>query len=137
MIADKEIYMGFIKKLIDKFNKGFFYIVDPETLKGYLIDCAKFSKDYYLEMCEEMNIYFYNEKHHLLLWNYSASENLEEHTKGIVAIYDGDETGTIDELFAYKLTNLPPYFKIELIHGDSVELNKYMSNHPELRIEDY
>jgi hypothetical protein len=129
--------MGFFKNLIDKFNRGCFYVVDEETLRRHLEQNLKFSLDNNLEASANLNIYINNEKHHIQIWNFSASNFKDEKVKGLIVYYDDLEFKTIDDLMKEKLNNLPKYFKIELIDSDDTFLNEYKKNHPELKEEDY
>jgi hypothetical protein len=129
--------MGFFKNFLDKINKGFIYIVDEETLRKHLEQNLKFSLDNNLEASANFNIYINNEKHHIQIWNFSASNFKDEKVKGLIINYDDLEFKTIEDLMKNKLNNLPKYFKIELIDSDEVFLNEFKKNHPELKEEDY
>lgn len=129
--------MGFLKKLADKINKGFVYIVDADTLIRYLTRELEFSLKYNLEASANLNLYINGEKHHIQVWNYTASNFESERQKGLVVYYDDMEFAKLEDLISGKLDQMPVYFKIELIDGDDAELNEYKSNHPELREEDY
>lgn len=129
--------MGFFKKLLKKINTGFIYVVDLETLQNYLKKELRFSLDNNLEASADLNIYLNTEKHHIQIWNYSASKLKEDRAKGVIIYYDDFEFTSIDDLINTKLNYLPTYFKIELTLCDDVELNKYKENHPELREADY
>jgi hypothetical protein len=129
--------MGFFKNFLDKINKGFIYIVDEETLRKHLEQNLKFSLDNNLEASANLNIYINNEKHHIQIWNFSASNFKDEKVKGLIINYDDLEFKTIEDLMKNKLNNLPKYFKIELIDSDEVFLNEFKKNHPELKEEDY
>lgn len=122
--------------LFDKLFHGFYYIIDEPTLKKYLYDELNFSLENQLEASANFNIFLNDEKHHIQIWNHGAS-NFKEKEKGVIIYYDKEEFKSIEELFNSKLSNLPNYFKIELIDDDNSELNEYKRNHPELKMEDY
>lgn len=129
--------MGLLKKLSEKFFKGFFYVVDIETLKDYLRRNMEFAVENDLVFSTELNIYFNSEKHRIQAFNLSSSENENEGEEGECYTFDDIEFRSVDELISQKLSSLPQYFKIELTLGDEVELNEYKANHPELNPEDY
>ena len=129
--------MGFLKKLADKISKGFIYIVDIDTLEKYLKRELEFSLKNDLEASADLNLYVNAKKHHIQIWNYTASKFESEREKGLVFYYDEEEFRTLEDLMSQKLDNLPDYFKIELILGDDVGLNEYKRNHPELKEEDF
>ena len=114
-------YMG----LFSNFFKGYFYVIDEETLKKYLEKELNFSLNERLEASANLNIYLNKEKHHLQIWNYKESSFPEEQAKGLVIYYDDKEYKTLEEMYQKELNNLPNYFKIELIDTDDIELNNY------------
>lgn len=121
--------------LFSKLFHGYYYVVDEKTLKKHLDDELKFSLDNKLEASANLNIYLNGEKHHIQIWNYTESKFEKE--KGLIIYYDEEEFKTLEELYNSKLSNLPEYFKIELIDMDNVFLNEYKKTHPELKIENY
>ena len=123
--------------LFSKLFKGYFYVVDAETLKQHLEKELNFSLSAHLEASANLNIYLNKEKHHIQIWNYAASSLPEEQGKGLVIYYDDKEYKTLEELYQKELNNLPNYFKIELIDADDAELNDYKKAHPDLKVEDY
>lgn len=129
--------MGLFGKIWEKMNQGFFYIVDIETLKKHLEKDLNFSIEHNLEASANLNLYLGGSKHHIQIWNYSASSFKDDQEKGLIIYYDEEEYRTLDELYNARLNNMPNYFKIELIDGDDVFLNKYKEEHPELKVEDY
>lgn len=120
--------------LFSKLFHGFYYVVDEKTLKKYLEDDLKFSLENDLEASANLNIYLNGEKHHIQIWNYDDENILKEK---LIIYYDKEEFKTLEELYNCKLNNLPKYFKIELIDTDSIFLNEYKKEHPELKIENY
>lgn len=129
--------MGLFKKLIAKWNEKFFYVVDYDMLRLYLKHSEEFAVENNLALAEELNLYYENQKYHILVCNLAASDDEAERHKGIMYYVDDIEISNFDEWIMQKLGGLKGYFKIELINGDSVELNEYMQNHSELRAEDY
>lgn len=129
--------MGLFKKFFSKLWSGFFYVVDPETLKDYLERDCKFSIDEKLQASANLNIYVDGSKHHVQIWNFAASDDPEEAAKGTIFYFDELEYTSLDMLYTQQLRFLPPFFKIELIDCDDVQLNAYRDSHPELRVEDY
>lgn len=129
--------MGFIKWIKDKWNQTFIYIVDENTLREYIRREIDFSLKENLQASADMNIYLNGEKHHIQVWNFAASDDLEEKVKGLIIYFDDIEYRTIEEFMNGSLRYLPEYFKIELTLGDDVFLNEYKVNHPELREEEY
>ena len=123
--------------LFSNFFKGYFYVVDEETLKKYLEKELNFSMDERLESSANLNIYLNQEKHQIQIWNYKESSFPEEQEKGLVIYYDDKEYKTLEEMYQKELNNLPNYFKIELIDTDDIELNNYKKSHPELNIKNY
>ena len=121
--------------LFSKLFKGYFYVVDLDTLKQYLQKELDFSLENNLEASADLNIYLNGDKHHIQIWNYSAS-NFEKE-KGLIIYYDDIELKTLDELYSNYLNNINGYFKIELITIEDEFLEEYKKNHPELKIEDY
>lgn len=121
--------------LFSKLFHGYYYVVDEQTLKKHLDDELKFSLDNKLEASANLNIYLNGEKHHIQIWNYTESRFEKE--KGLIIYYDEEEFKTLEELYNSKFSNLPKYFKIELIDMDNVFLNEYKKAHPELKIENY
>lgn len=128
-------------KIIDKWKKKreekFCYIVDINTLRKYLEHENKFIIEHHCEAGANLNIYINQEKHHIQTWNYMASDDQLEQAKGLINYYDEKEYQTIDELINNHLNNMDTYFKIKLLEGDSVILNEYKANHPELKLENY
>ena len=90
-----------------------------------------------LEASADLNLYVNAQKHHIQIWNYTASKFESEREKGLIFYYDEEEFRTLEDLMSRKLNHLPDYFKIELILGDDVGLNEYKRNHPELKEEDF
>lgn len=129
--------MGILKNFFKKLQSGFFYVVDGNKLVWFLNEELQFSLENHLEASANINIYLHGEKHHIQIWNYTASAVQSEKEKGIIIYYDEEEYSTIEELCKEKLDELPKYFKIELIDGNDVRLENYMKEHPELRVEDY
>lgn len=129
--------MGFLKKLADKISKGFIYIVDIDTLEKYLKRELEFSLKNDLEASADLNLYVNAKKHHIQIWNYTASKFESEREKGLIFYYDEEEFRTLEDLMSQKLDNLPDYFKIELILGDDAGLNEYKRSHPELKEENF
>lgn len=129
--------MKILKKIISKITSGFFYIVDIETLKKYLELELQFSLENNLEASANLNIYINQKKHHILIWNYSASNFKEEQLKGLIIYYDDEEFKNLNDLYSKYLNSLTEYFKIELIDSDSTFLNEYKKNHPELKLDNY
>ncbi|MBQ3257068.1 MAG: hypothetical protein IJA67_06630 [Oscillospiraceae bacterium] len=124
--------MGFFSWLKDKLDQGRPYIVDEETLRAYLQSEIDFSLAHNLESVADLYIHHNGQKHDLMIWNFAASRDREERNKGLLFYYDDEEFLSIDDLFAKRLTRLSGYFKIELKLGDSVFLNQYRDQHPEL-----
>ena len=129
-----------IKKIFKNINKGFIYIVDKETLIKFLNEQIEFAKNNNLEMIEELNIYFNDSKYLLSLYDYSYSNEENEREKGISVLFENKEYKTVNNLFENGIINGIylrdiKYFKIELIYGDNINLNKYRENHPELTEE--
>lgn len=135
--------MNFFKKIINKLNEGFLYVIDINILKKYLEDELEFSISNDLEASANLNIYYKGEKHHIQIWDFRASNFADERTKGLIVYYDDAEYKSIEELMEnaiianIRLKDIKDYFKIELIDCDSVFLNEYKSQHPELKVEDY
>lgn len=135
--------MGLFKKLIDKFNQGFFYVVDINVLKDFFNTSIAIDREHNLETYEQLFIYYKNEKHEIKVIDYSYSDIIEEKTKGLVFCYDGFEYKSLEEFFDNaviantKLNDITDYFKIEIMDHDFVPLNNWMKEHPELRVEDY
>ncbi len=127
--------MGFFKNLLKKFNEGFFYVLDMNTLYEYLRREAELSLEEKLAAVANLNIYFGSEKHNIMAWNYEATD--EEQEKGLKFYYDDEEYATLDELYTGRLRSIEGFVKIELIETDSVFLNEYMSAHPELNPENF
>ena len=123
--------------LFSKLFHGYYYIVNGEVLKTYLKNELDFSLENNLEASANLYIYLNNEKHHVQIWNHSASDFKEEQEKGLIVYYDKEEFKTLEELYNSKLVDLPEFFKIELIDMDNQYLNDYKKNHPELKIENY
>lgn len=135
--------MNFFKKIINKLNEGFLYVIDINILKKHLEDELQFSISNDLEASANLNIYYKGEKHHIQIWDFRASNFADERTKGLIVYYDDIEYKSIEELMEnaiianIRLKDIKDYFKIELIDCDSVFLNEYKSQHPELKVEDY
>ena len=135
--------MSFFKKMIEKFNQGYFYVVDINTLKESLNEELKFTLEHNLEASAHLNIYYKGEKHTIKIWNYAGGKFSLEKSKGLIVYYDDIEYKSIEELMENaiiantKLKEINEYFKIELLDADSVFLNDFMNNHPELNVEDY
>ena len=123
--------------LFDKLFHGYYYVVDEKTLKKYLEDELNFSLENNLEASANLKLYLNGEKKHIQIWNYAGSSFKEEQEKGLIIYYDEEEFKSLEELYNYKLNNLPEYFKIELIDTDNSFLNEYKKAHPELKIENY
>lgn len=129
--------MGLFKKLFEKINQKFYYIVDYDTLISYLNNSEEFAVECNLVLVEQLNLFYANQKYQIMVCNLAASEDKSERYKGIVYYVDDEEISDFNDWISQKLGGLRGYFKIELVNGDSVELNNYMHNHPELNIEDY
>lgn len=129
--------MGIIKWFKDKWNQSWTYIVTEEILREYLCREIQFSIKENLEASADLNIYLKGEKHHIQMWNYSASADRNEQSKGLVIYFDEKEYADIDELMDNQLGCLPEHFKVELTMGDDNFLNEYKASHPELREADY
>lgn len=135
--------MGFFKKMIEKFNEGFFYVVDINTLRDYINEDLEITLDQKLEAGAHLNIYYNGEKHEIQVWNYAASDYQDEKEKGLIVYYDKIEYKSVDELFDNaiisntKLKDIKEFFKIELIDMDSNYFKEYQKKHPELKVEDY
>ena len=129
--------MGVFKKLKEKLNQRFTYVINKQILRIYLENEMKFSLDNNLEASADLYIYINGEKHQIQIWNFGASRDSEEKEKGLIVFFDDNEYRTIDDMISSELRYLPEYFKIELINCDDFMLNKYKEEHPELRLEDY
>ena len=135
--------MNFFKKIINKLSEGYLYVININILKKHLENELEFSISNDLEASANLNIYYKGEKHHIQIWNFRASNFADERAKGIIVYYDEIEYKSIEELMEnatianIKLKDITDYFKIELEDCDSVFLNEYKSQHPELKIEDY
>ena len=135
--------MGFFKKMIEKFNEGFFYVVDINTLRDYINEDLEITLDQKLEAGAHLNIYYNGDKHEIQVWNYAASDFQDEKEKGLIVYYDKIEYKSVEELFDNaiisntKLKDIKEFFKIELIDMDSNYFKEYQKKHPELKVEDY
>ena len=135
--------MSLLKKMIEKLTQGYFYVVDINVLKEFLNDELKFTLENNLEASSHLKLYYKGEKHTIQVWNHAASNFADEKAKGLIVYYDDIEYKSIEELFEnaiisnIKLKDIKDYFKIELIDSDSVFLNEYKDQHPELNVEDY
>ncbi len=135
--------MGFFKKMIEKFNEGFFYVVDINTLRDYINEDLEITLDQKLEAGAHLNIYYKGDKHEIQVWNYAASDFQDEKEKGLIVYYDKIEYKSVEELFDNaiisntKLKDIKEFFKIELIDMDSNYFKEYQKKHPELKVEDY
>lgn len=123
--------------LFDKLFHGAFYVVDEATLKKHLEDELSFSIENSLQASANLYIYLNSEKHHIEVTNFQASEIESERQQGLIVSFDDEDFASLPEMYAAKLSSLPQYFKIELIDMDSVFLNEYKENHPELKIDEY
>lgn len=129
--------MGFFKKIFEKLNQGFFYVVDNDTFRAYMDREERLCIQGAPEAGADLNIYVNGEKHRLQIWNDYDSENEEDRQKGYVVYFDEKEYATVNDMLFCELPDLPGYFKIELNLADDVELNAYKESHPELRVEDF
>ena len=135
--------MGFFKKMIEKFNEGFFYVVDINTLRDYINEDLEITLDQKLEAGAHLNIYYKGDKHEIQVWNYAASDFQDEKEKGLIVYYDKIEYKSVEELFDNaiisntKLKDIKEFFKNELIDMDSNYFKEYQKKHPELKVEDY
>ncbi len=129
--------MGLFKWLKENLNKTFVYIIDLDTLKKYLKREIEFSIKENLQASADLNIFLNGEKHHIQVWNFSASDDPEEKKKGLIIYFNDTGYKNINELIERELRFLPEYFKIELTLSDDAFLNEYKARHPELREEDY
>ena len=135
--------MGFFKKMIEKFNEGFFYVVDINTLRDYINEDLEITLEQKLEAGAHLNIYYNGDKHEIQVWNYAASDFQDEKEKGLIVYYDKIEYKSVEELFDNaiisntKLKDIKEFFKIELIDMDSNYFKEYQKKHPELKVEDY
>lgn len=123
------------KKFMGKFNSGYFYILDKETFIYYLNEQVNFASENDLEAVENLNICSASKKYNLSIWDFTKANTKEE--KGFSVMFNNQEYHSINNLFqtAYledTLLDKIDYFKIELVNGDSVFLNKYKEEHPEL-----
>ncbi len=126
-----------IMGLFSKLFHGYYYIVDEQTLKKYLNEELNFSLENRLEASANLNIYLNGEKHHIQIWNFAESKLEKEKNKELIIYYDNEEYKSLEDLYNYKLNNLPGFFKIELIDTDNKFLNEYKKAHPELKNENY
>lgn len=129
--------MEFFKKIFEKFNSGFFYVIDKDVLKDYLSQELDYAVSNNLEACANLYIYLSGKKHNITIWNYEASKNLEEKNKGVIFYYNDEEYKSLDELYERRIDSLNGFFKVELPDFDSKFLNEYKEAHPELKVEDY
>ena len=135
--------MSFLKDFMSKISHGFLYVVDINTLVEYINEELKFSLENNLEASAHCNIYYNGEKHEIQVWNHAASNFKTEQEKGLIVYYDDLEFKSVNDLMEnamianIKLKEINEFFKIELIDTDSVFLNDYKKNHPELNVENY
>ena len=127
-----------IKNFISKLNSGYFYNLDKNTLIKYLEEQVEFANQNDLEAVGNLNIYYNDKKYELSIWDFTKSKLNQEQDFSV--LFDNIEYHSINNLFKTatvegKLLDEIKYFKIELINGDSTDLNDYKKNHPELNDE--
>lgn len=123
-----------------KFTKDpypFHYLVDYDTLINYLKDEEIFSFENKLEASFHLYLYQEKQRHEIQSWHHNFSTFEDEKTKGHIIYYNGEEISNLDEFIANKLPRYEGYLLIELIDCDSVKLNEYKANHPELDVVAY
>ena len=128
--------MVFFKKFFDKLTKGFCYWVDMGALVEYMNQELAFSLENNLEASAQFYIYYNNEKHKIVVWNYAASNFKDERAKGLIVYFDDDEYKSIEEMVEnaaigeIKLKDIKESFEIESIYIDIPFLKEYEKNHP-------
>lgn len=107
----------------DKFT----YVVDLDTLIGYINRQIQFGTETNLELFTAFNLYVDGQAHYV-----EIGCDAHEKCHMFHIYYDNKQVyETMDDFICDKLHD-GRYFKIELLHTDDVILNKYNENHPEL-----
>ena len=127
----------FLLKSNHKNPYPFSYLLDYDTLIKYMQEEEKTSFDNKLEAGFHYYLYDNNEKVEVQSWHYTFSNSAEEKAKGNIYYWNKEEFNSLNSLIETHLKKFDNYVLIELADFDSVMLNEYKKNHPELDVAKY